>query len=154
MGNFLALPLISDECFCNKSNPELPAEDSVTAKLLPPQKLFNKASNHKLTVAQVEGGDGTVLLPPQPCKMEDHYESVEPREFTEALLEESDGNVQLPHQLFEKASDCEPVEAHNHKQTEAQVEEGKATVPLPTKPCKSGKNCESVETHEFTEAQL
>jgi len=154
MGNFLALPLISDECFCNKSNPELPAEDSVTVKLLPPQKLFNKATNYKPTVAQVEVGDGTVLLPPQPCKMEDHYETVEPREFTEALLEEGDGKVLLPHQLFEKASNCESVEAHNHKQTEAQVEEGNATAPLPAKPCKSEKNCESVETHEFTEAQL
>ncbi|KAJ6684678.1 hypothetical protein OIU79_014901 [Salix purpurea] len=42
MGNFSALTLISDECFHNKSNLDLPAVDGVAAKLLPPRSYSTR----------------------------------------------------------------------------------------------------------------
>jgi hypothetical protein len=110
MGNCLLLPVKSDKCFSKKSNPalppDLPAEDSNQVRLPPPppQKLFNRENNGKLTEAQVEEGRGALLLPPQQCREASNLESVKVHRQIVARVEERTGALLLPHQVFEKAS--------------------------------------------------
>jgi hypothetical protein len=170
MGNCLLLPVKSDKCFSKKSNPalppDLPAEDSNQVRLPPPppQKLFNRENNGKLTEAQVEEGRGALLLPPQQCREASNLESVKVHRQIVARVEERTGALLLPHQVFEKASNRESVDAQ--KQTKAQVEERGGALLLPHQLIKKANNCGLVETqagkrypgvllpHEFFQATL
>lgn len=123
--------------------PDLPAEDSNQVKL-PPQKLFNRENNGKLTEAQVEEGRGALLLPPQQCREASNLEPVKVHRQIVARVEERTGALLLPHQVFEKASNRESVDAK--KQTKAQVEERGGALLLPHQLIKKANNCGLVET--------
>jgi len=151
MGNCLVLPVKSDKCFSKKRNPalppDLPAEYSNQVKLLPPppQKLFNRENNGKLTEAQVEEeGRGALLLPSPQCREASNLESVKVHRQIVARVEERTGAHLLPHQVFEKASNRESVDAQ--KQTKAQVEERGGALLLPHQLIKKANNCGLVET--------
>ncbi|KAJ6920976.1 hypothetical protein NC651_014526 [Populus alba x Populus x berolinensis] len=170
MGNCLVLPVKSDKCFSKKSNPalppDLPAEDSDQVKPPPPpEKLFNRENNDKLTEAQVEEeGRGALLLPSPQFREASNLESVKVHRQIVARVEERTGALLLPHQVFEKASNCESVDAQ--KQTKAQVEERGGALLLPHQLIKKANNCSLVETqagkrypgvllpHEFFQATL
>ncbi|XP_011003106.1 PREDICTED: uncharacterized protein LOC105109930 [Populus euphratica] len=134
MGNCLIPPVKPDERFSKKSNPalppDLPAEDSNQVKPPPPQRLFNRENNGKLTEAQVEEeGRGALLLPSPQCREASNPESVKVHRQIVARVEERTGALLLPHQVFEKASNCGSVDAQ--KQTKAQVEERGGALLLP-----------------------
>ncbi|KAJ6708665.1 hypothetical protein OIU74_009888 [Salix koriyanagi] len=146
MGNFSALTLISDECFHNKSNLDLPAVDSVAAKLLPPrsystrQAIINelelrlkKVMSRETEEAQDSNGTSTMSIV---------LYVVRSFAFSRCQRPALCGGISpLEKTIARYCSHTRQLLKLTNK-AEAQVEEGNASALLPTKPCKTEKNCE------------